>query len=1737
MNKARYRRIGLITAIVFIMIAVAVRLVLSPVGIGIALQTQGLHLASGTLHVGLHRTRAEHLVVTSSRGEPVFAAGVLDVEYDLGSLLAGQPHALGLVALRLEHPVVTISRRSDGSWNVPSGRASEPSPTGGPVLPVHLKFQATVEDGVVEIDQPNLLDHAARSLVIDHVTLGAIVDSDGQTSYRVHAEIGKKPLIAQGAIDSTRGLAMHQAQVADMPIATLINAVVDSDAFVVHSGEVSHLTLTAYGAGRRGQAVLGDHITVQSDLSRFDAHITGIEQPLEDVRGRVVVTDDTVTFDHTQGRIAAMPFTASGAVFAFGNPQLRITADGTGDLDTLRRLFSFSKALPVHGSLTTHLTVEGPANSPVVIVDVRDGHLHYDAMPLLLERGTIIYDDSAVDLASVNFHYGDIAFSAAGSIGVGDHVRPKIAIDAAAPSASLPYLDGLFGGTTDVFVLLGGEDSALDGRAVIDGRDGERTLRGLAHLDGHGEGAIGPIALEEHGHTSILAGGALVRPKGVYVGVIGADNVRMSPSRATLPGLDLPALVPVAGALSGTVAIAGDYHSYFLNGRVQAHDLLYDGRYAADTLDVAFGGDLRLLDLEHADLRGPFGNVRVTGLAGSSGAALQGDVQADLGVLGRVFGRGDFSGSLDLPVWAQSDGRRLAIGIDSARFAGARAFGIPLQSLAGSAVLEGTMLTVAARAEAAGGELLAGGELSQGIGISGMGLQDPGLMQGAVVDAAALLQGSGPHMHASGMAMLRNALIDGLPIAATTSFDANATRITLTGSLVQTHGLVAEAAGGISDFTHGGVVDMNGRVVNASASLLAQAVAPQTASLYPGGSIDATLHIRGALSSPHIAGNIVMPEGTISGLAFQNAQTQIDASPKLVRLRHGSVTVGTTHVRLGGAYDGQNFRSYLNAPQANLADFNDFFDQNNMLAGFGQVRVTAAAGTNAVRTLADVDLQNVRVSSFALGTTQAHWRSQGREINGSLGIDGLAGKLSVIGGLQLAEQHPMVHLLSRSRLNLNGSASDLDLERWLPALGVNAPVTGRLDIAGRAVGSLPKLTADVSIDAHGATIGPVPIDEARAHLVARNGRGILDSAHVVVHGAVADASGNFGFAPSDPVALALHAQAPDIGDLAASIVRALRSERAGRLGMSDVATQADHLLAALSPLDGAASTSFQIQGSMAKPHFGGALDVEGAHLRGLPLPRVLASFELQGKKLNLNDAEIAFQKGNITVAGSLPLVLSPFSIGPADAPLSLDISANAVDLSSFTSLLPPKSTLHGMLDGAIALEGTPASPQLFGELDLGAGSFVSPLESVPVRAANGTLRLGGRSANLLAAATVGGGVFSLNGHASVENLTAIGYHSDYTLHASATHATVDIANVGRGTVDADVTVAHASDGVPHVDGSIALSDAQMPFSAFYNPSSSNTAVANSLFAETELNLKLIAGKNARVRSGSIDLSASGEATLGGTIAQPTLAGAFTSNGGTLTYFNRSFHVASGRVAFDPAVGVDPQITAAATTIVDDPDTNTAHNVSGRVTITLNVTGSLDHINVVLSSDPSYDRQQILGLLLDAPLLGAVHFNQSTGSGASANNGLNLPAASTNSGQVSVSQEAFSFVNAQFTQSLLAPISSALGGAVGLSDLDVNFDQTGGLDLSARRHIFGNVYAFFRDSIGMPTRQSLGVDFEPNDATAVSVSVFQEQGLSTLGRTNTTTLFTPQQNLQETASSASGGATTSGVSFSLNRRFP
>jgi hypothetical protein len=229
----------------------------------------------------------------------------------------------------------------------------------------------------------------------------------------------------------------------------------------------------------------------------------------------------------------------------------------------------------------------------------------------------------------------------------------------------------------------------------------------------------------------------------------------------------------------------------------------------------------------------------------------------------------------------------------------------------------------------------------------------------------------------------------------------------------------------------------------------------------------------------------------------------------------------------------------------------------------------------------------------------------------------------------------------------------------------------------------------------------------------------------------------------------------------------------------------------------------------------------------------------------------------------------------------------------------------------------------------------------------------------------------------------------------------------------------------------------------------------------------------------------------------------------LTLIDRAIKVQEGSVTFNPANGALPDIYAVATTTVTNPDPNTQRNPTGSTQITARVTGTVPNVNIDLTSSPGgYTREQLLALLLPLnALAGPIQFTD-TGVILPAAQIAGAPAAGTGAalpnifqlrqnGTVTIGQEAFNILNAQFASGLLSPIESALSSTLGLSDVNLTVDYGGGLGVSLRRPLAPELYAVYGTTFAVPIRQTYGFAYQPNAFTSAQFTLFFQQGLTPL----------------------------------------
>ncbi|MBD5655873.1 MAG: translocation/assembly module TamB domain-containing protein, partial [Candidatus Eremiobacteraeota bacterium] len=665
-------------------------------------------------------------------------------------------------------------------------------------------------------------------------------------------------------------------------------------------------------------------------------------------------------------------------------------------------------------------------------------------------------------------------------------------------------------------------------------------------------------------------------------------------------------------------------------------------------------------------------------------------------------------------------------------------------------------------------------------------------------------------------------------------------------------------------------------------------------------------------------------------------------------------------------------------------------------------------------------------------------------------------------------------------------ATDIDLGIWLPAAGVIAPVAGIVNANATVRGSYP----NVIVGAHAALTrglaGAVAIRTATLDARAARGRGTITSAVLAVDNLTARGTGSFGYLKSSPIDLTVAAQSADVGALAKTLT-------AKTYGVT-----------------GALTTTLHVTGTPLHPIASDVLDLDRARYATFALPHAHAEVAVSQTLARLQRAEIDLQSGRVLASGFAPLLTTSASaaIGPATAPLALNLTAEKIDLGQFAQLLPKGTQAEGMLDGTVGLGGSLANPALNGTLALTAGSFVGPQERSKISSAVAQVTFDGRSATLHdASATVGGGTLGLAGGVAVADLKDPAQSASANLQVVSNGAVFNVPNLFRGRVNGTLTVARAPGADAVVGGNLTFSSARIATTALLPKTP--TAQSSAAPVPVSLALGVVVGDDVRVQGGPVDIGAKGNLQIGGTVSAPTASGELDSTGGTISFY-RTFRLQfPSTLTFDPTDGVVPNIDATATTTVDNPPTD----------VTLNVTGPATQLNVALQSDPSYSREQILGLLVGAQALGAVSGVQTTTQSGAQQNPFQAAAA----GQLGT----------LLTQNVLEPFSSQLGGAVGLNNLAINYTPGTGVDLGAQKKIFKNVNAVFSESFGYPQRQSIGIVANPSNATAIQLTFFSQPS------SNRFDTFEGSQSLlssNPSVSSSEPANGSSGFSFSFQRKF-
>ncbi len=1611
--------------------------------------------------------------------EPVLTAQSVDVSFSLTGAFGG-PHPFGISSVRLERPKLTIVHHRDGTYNVnlPAPRSSQNARPF--VLP---QIRIAVHDGSIGlVDETKIFRHS-RKLALVNVQLDAALDPRARSHFAASLALledgGPYPISAAGTLDDGRGYEFVRVRAKTVGVAPLIDYALNSPSLHVANGVLNDVDASLYALrGRTGE--LQRHVAASAHLDHFQPYLNGIAKPLRDGRGALRVYDDGLAMPKVDGSIAGVPVRIAGAIYGLSHPYLRLGIAGRGALGRLISLSDAAKKLPLTGDVAFRLFVEGDATGPATFAGFASTRITYGAFPLDRPSGLVALAGKHTSIVRSALNYSGIGVAARGDLELAKHTKADLLALVDAPSASVPYAPSAIGpmaiGAT---VVASGVDAALETRGVFGGENGAERLDGTVSIDARGEGTIGPVRLRGPGSRALDVRVALDRPHGgggaAFVSVRDF-HVTTAGAQPTLAGIAVPRLPPFSGDLTG--------------------DLI--GTFAANRFTLAGSADaahVAALGTSFDDLG--FGGVVADGSRAAAHLRYRGSLAALAHAAGSTV---TAAGRVDLPIDVVADGTSSIVAqLSHGRLEGASIAGVPVDGVEATLGLRGQDIDVyAARLQSRGRDLEAQGAFGDGgtvaVSTSGVNLasfRSFGLpvetgtgsalaSVGGTLDAPRVVAGV-----AASDLRSTNAKLAGLALTTSSGLTYSGDHLELRdGTLVagSAVGRIDARVDGVRSNPRGAAYVVDASVAEADIGTLARLFrAPQS----PEGALDANVRVAGRGARAAIAGSVRVPQGSINGLPYREARVALDGTSRALRLRGGSVTVGTTTLGFAGDVSARAQTLALNAPHVRLEDFNDYFDRGDTLGGGGSIALRVVHAPNLLAIDGDARFARTRFRRFELGDASATFATRGRTVATTLALGSRAGRITAHGSVRQAATQPLLDPLHRSSASLAATARGVDLGVWLPAAGIIAPVAGSVDATADVAGTFPRITAHARARLNGGTYEKVAIRTATLDARASEGRATIASAVLAIDNLRARASGSFGFRPTDKADLTLDTDVTDVGALAKTIT------------------------ARSYDVSGSLHDRLRITGTARAPRAATVLDAASLRYAKYTLPRASVEAAATRTRVTLTRSEIDLQSGRILADGAVPLARDALAVAPA-APLAFHFTAERIDLSQFAAFFPKGTQAAGVLDGSVGLGGSVARPGLGGTLALSGGSFSGPSFRSKVVDAGAQLTFAGNMATLHdASAKVGGGSIVASGSAFVPSLRQPGRDVGGALHLTLANPYLDAPQYLRGRANGTLSLTRTPGAPISVGGNLAFTQTRIPLSAIFNPNSPKTqATAPPLPVAFDLGVDV--GRDVRLQSGPVDVGTAGTLHVGGTLADPQVTGRLESVGGGTLSFYRTFVVADGSsLDFAEGGGLTPIADVEATTNVSNPSTD----------IALHVTGPTTQLNVDLTSDPAYSREQILGLLVGAQALGAVSGLAATpGSGQQQN-----PFQSLAEGQLGT----------LLTQNVLQPFSSKIGGALGLSDLAVTYLPGNGVNVGAKRRLFANVNIVFAESFNYPQRQSVGLQASNRkNTTAAQVTFFTQPGSNRFNPAQEGALLS--SNPSVTGAQPLNGD--EGISFSLQRKF-
>ena len=349
--------------------------------------------------------------------------------------------------------------------------------------------------------------------------------------------------------------------------------------------------------------------------------------------------------------------------------------------------------------------------------------------------------------------------------------------------------------------------------------------------------------------------------------------------------------------------------------------------------------------------------------------------------------------------------------------------------------------------------------------------------------------------------------------------------------------------------------------------------------------------------------------------------------------------------------------------------------------------------------------------------------------------------------------------------------------------------------------------------------------------------------------------------------------------------------------------------------------------------------VESGSFNGVGIDEGFVLATMQDQVIQIQRIQGAKSGYKLSVYGKIPLA-AIFTSGyiPANDSKSMDVNIdfNEADMAVIPLLTTSVKEATGPLKGTVHITGTIDQPEAYGTVSVRNGTMKLASVENQITGIDGDLIFSGQQGDFQSRINMGKGSAGLAAKVNWSGHTLTNYKAAVQLEDLEVRS-----EYVRGPLNGELYIADR-DGLPTLIGTLNLEKIQfkIPLSLQSSESTKDMGV----------DVTVHAGKGVRLYDRTLyNMFISGDVHFGGSLQNPTASGQFDVRNGTFKYLSHVFNITKGNAHF---VGGSylPNLQLEAET-----------NVSN-YTIMLGVKGTVDHMDLSLSSNPTLSRKQIISML-------------------------------------------------------------------------------------------------------------------------------------------------------------------------------